>query len=115
VGGNSSAQDGTAAAVIHTQSIDLGVTAVTQGATIVAPAALGDVAGTGTSFTLAVSDTHLNESVTGVTITGAPAGSPLTLDGVTITHGNVSGTITFTDTNNTVQHIEFHNIEMVKF
>ena len=78
------AENGSAAAVTTTQNIDVNVAAQTQGATIAAPSAIGDIQGQATSFSLNVSDSHLHESVTGVTISGAQSGSVLSVNGVTI-------------------------------
>ena len=79
----------------NTQNITLDVTAVTQGASVVAPAALVTNENTGTAIPLTIADTHTGESVTAVTITGAPAGSTLTVEGVAIT-ADSSGTFHLT-------------------
>ena len=81
---NATASELGAASVVHSQTIAVNVAAVTQGATITAPTAVSDIQGHAASFTLDVADSHLNENVTGVSITGAPAGTTLTVDGVTI-------------------------------
>ena len=92
---SSVAQNGAAASVINTDTISLHVTPVVQGANIDAPLAVGGIQGSSTGFSLAVSDSHLNESVTGVTITGAPSGTTLTVNGDTITQaGDHSFTLT---------------------
>ncbi len=89
------AQNGTATAVTSTQAITFDVTPVTQGATITAPATATMVENQSSSIALNVSDTHLHESVTGVTITGAPAGSSLTVGSDVVT-ANADGSFTLT-------------------
>ena len=81
---NATATEAGAAAVTHSQTIAVNVTAVTQGAAISAPTAVSDIQSQAASFHVTVADTHLNEHVTGVTIGGAPAGTTLSVGGVTI-------------------------------
>ena len=84
-----------AASSTLTQSIIVNVTGITQGATIDAPQAVGGIANQPTPFVVNVSDGHLGEAVTAVTITGAPTGTTLSVDGQTIA-ANADGSFTLT-------------------
>ncbi|MGE5503056.1 MAG: tandem-95 repeat protein [Actinomycetota bacterium] len=79
------AVDGTATPVTTEADLHFDVAAVTDGATISAPATLSGTEDGSVRFDLAVADGHLGESVKGVDISGAPAGSTMMVDGQAVT------------------------------